>query len=42
MPRIGLKPASARWRTSFVGSKAPWYDLSDDGLPRYAEYPGTA
>jgi len=26
----------------FVGSKAPWYDLPDDGLPRYEEYPPTA
>lgn len=24
----------------FVGSKAPWWDLADDGLPRFDEMPG--
>ena len=23
----------------FVASKAPWYDLPDDGLPRFDAYP---
>jgi hypothetical protein len=23
----------------FVDSKAPWYEIPDDGIPRYAEYP---
>jgi hypothetical protein len=26
----------------FVGSKAPWYELPDDGVPRYETYPPTA
>jgi hypothetical protein len=31
------RPAFGRWRTIFVGSKAPWFEITDE-LPQFEEH----
>jgi hypothetical protein len=34
-------PGARPTRHIYVDSKAPWYEIPDDGLPRFAEMPPT-